>query len=1335
MACASPGTSPKEPSTFSKSPAPPQPAKPPQAPASTADADRLVDISLEEARFRFTSDGRLRRQFRQVYRVLSPAALSSGWGTVAVAYSPWIEQRPAVEATVRGPDGSVRTLDPATLEESGGTADSPTMFRDRRVLRGPLPNLKVGSEVELNLRIDERARFFTGGSLVRYPFDNTVPIGRARVVIEADADLPLRVATPRLKLEPAVHEADGRVRWVWETTSVPPRAPTPVGAPPESLGGPRIEASIGPSWSTIARAYGELVEKQIERAGALPEVRVAQSSDRDQTLRSLVNAVHRHVRYTGLELGASSIVPADPTKVWERAYGDCKDKATLLVALLRQRGIEAHVALVRAGYGPSVQEELPSLDAFDHAVVWVPGEVERWIDATVESQAIDYIPTSLQGRKALIAREQTRELTEIPELPSHTNVYREDRRVEMAEYGAGRVRETTRGLGMMDLENRFNWGYSARERLLEGLTEYAASLYGAESISRVERTVHEDTDRPVELQFTAEDASVVQTADDEAWVQLSRQVLFRALPDGIFDSDFARREAPFFFYEPYVAEVRYAVDKPAGFEVRNPIDRSILQMGPATFSTSFEDTDDTVYVTYRFDTGPRRWSPDEIRAFVAAADGVPASQSLWLEHRSVGLWAQGQRGQALAVQGRISARAPESAVERARLSQLLLRAHMGLVARHVAGQAVRIEPETYLAQFQWGRVHLVDPFGRAFRPGFDRPKALGAFRAAISISPNLEAARRNLALTLEHGPDGRQWGPGADLNGALEVYRALDDGDDHAESNDDIRSLLLLTDRFEAVGDRARTEPASPMRNAQWVAATALGQGVNEALTVLGRVSSGDDRRQTAVAAASWLVFRQDYTQAAALLQASISSFDTELKELAEHFADLRPRNEARDTPSAFARTWWVRGLSRRGSVAHWQAHWLGSLADGAPRPVDGGQGRAERLTRLAGPSGPWGRQWNELEDGYGVEYVLDRAFDEARVSVATDGVDGLRLQLRPAPDQPVALTIYAVRAEDTFRIWAGDGDWSALGAKAHELLKRGRTTEAEQWLRWISREARRAKSAERAVQARIFEALWSGSASREPKRAEQAAAAMMAPHPDLARSVLTELKPALDDPALAGDAASRVLWVRALRAAGRKREAAKEATALARSDPTFARWSASVTAEAGRPDRALAVLDRLAQRKPDDVAVARERARILLEHEGDARSGFEILRALATRSQPRPGLWADCLRASLLVDPPSSGMVELARSAAAFRSFVDPDTLFLLAAVHAHRGELDEAIEAFAEASKHAAIMPADYLYVQARAAEHLGLREAAAAAYRQMDRSTLLGAHGHARARVLER
>jgi tetratricopeptide (TPR) repeat protein len=164
-------------------------------------------------------------------------------------------------------------------------------------------------------------------------------------------------------------------------------------------------------------------------------------------------------------------------------------------------------------------------------------------------------------------------------------------------------------------------------------------------------------------------------------------------------------------------------------------------------------------------------------------------------------------------------------------------------------------------------------------------------------------------------------------------------------------------------------------------------------------------------------------------------------------------------------------------------------------------------------------------------------------------------------------------------------------------------------------------------------------------------------------------------------------------------------------------------------------VLDRLAQRNPDDVAVARERARILLEHEGDARSGFEILRSLATRSQPRPGLWADCLRASLLVDPPNSGMVELARSAAAFRSFVDPDTLFLLAAVHAHRGELDEAIEAFAEVSKHAAIMPADYLYVQARAAEHLGLREAAAAAYRQMDRSTLLGAHGHARARVLER
>ena len=60
------------------------------------------------------------------------------------------------------------------------------------------------------------------------------------------------------------------------------------------------------------------------------------------------------VRYTGVEFGKSGIVPAPPQTTLERKFGDCKDTATLLVAMLRAAGFDADVALVDSGLDPDL---------------------------------------------------------------------------------------------------------------------------------------------------------------------------------------------------------------------------------------------------------------------------------------------------------------------------------------------------------------------------------------------------------------------------------------------------------------------------------------------------------------------------------------------------------------------------------------------------------------------------------------------------------------------------------------------------------------------------------------------------------------------------------------------------------------------------------------------------------------------------------------------------------------------------------------------------------------------------------------------------------------------
>jgi hypothetical protein len=122
------------------------------------------------------------------------------------------------------------------------------------------------------------------------------------------------------------------------------------------------------------------------------------------------------VRYLGLEFGVNSHRPTPPGTVFERRFGDCKDKTYLLCAVLQALDIEAAPALVHTGYRARVAERLPSPYAFDHVVARVRlGDREAWVDPTRSHQrgplSARWFPDF--GR-ALIVDASTVALTTIP---------------------------------------------------------------------------------------------------------------------------------------------------------------------------------------------------------------------------------------------------------------------------------------------------------------------------------------------------------------------------------------------------------------------------------------------------------------------------------------------------------------------------------------------------------------------------------------------------------------------------------------------------------------------------------------------------------------------------------------------------------------------------------------------------------------------------------------------------------------------------------------------------------------------------------------------------------
>ena len=191
--------------------------------------------------------------------------------------------------------------------------------------------------------------------------------------------------------------------------------------------------------------------------------------------------LRQRVRYTGVSFGDSPIVPQPPAETLRREQGDCKDQATLLVALLRAAGIESRVALVRTRPGPDVRPELPGLGPFDRAVVYAPGDPDLWVDPAAGYSRAGELPFQTQGRLALIAGQATKGLMPTPVSEAEANRVEESVEIFLSELGLARIvsNRTYRGTAEIWARQSFS-GFTTAEQ--QRRLEYLAADYGTENV-------------------------------------------------------------------------------------------------------------------------------------------------------------------------------------------------------------------------------------------------------------------------------------------------------------------------------------------------------------------------------------------------------------------------------------------------------------------------------------------------------------------------------------------------------------------------------------------------------------------------------------------------------------------------------------------------------------------------------------------------------------------------------------------------------------------------------------------------------------------------------------
>ncbi|HEX9943112.1 MAG TPA: DUF3857 domain-containing protein [Thermoanaerobaculia bacterium] len=1070
-----------------------------------------VVVLLAEASYGYDEAGRETYVQRLVYRILTSGAHES-WSTVEEDWEPWHQARPEVRARVVTPDGVEHPLDPATITENGTAPDEPDMFEDGRVIRAPLPATQPGAVVEQQVIVRDTAPFFAAGVVRFHGLDPGVPVRHARLTVEAPASVPLRWAVRKLPgLQPKETVSGARRRLVFEARDLAPADDPEPGLPPEVPRAAYVAFSTGRSWADLASRYSEIVDQAIQGSDLSGFLRSAggPASSQLETINLYLSRLGNEVRYTGVELGEGGLIPRKPAETLRRRFGDCKDKAVLLTAMLRASDIPAYVALLNAAEDDAdVEESLPGLGLFNHAIVVVPGAPALWIDPTDRYARAGELPAADQGRLALIASPTATGLTRTPEATAADNREVETREFFLSDLGPSRVVETTEYSGQPERDLRSYYVVEDIQAVRQSLKSYASSLYLAEDLGTVEHSRATDLSTPLRLRVEFKNARRGFTDTRNAAVGVNPAALLTRLPFEIAaglgeeegedagEEQAGARRSDYVFSRPMTLEVRYRIVPPPGF-VPQPLPASrVRRFSTAILAEEYAaGRDGSVTATFRLDTGKRRISAQEFEALRSSVrEALQEKTSLLMfDQAGEAHLAAGRVREALAEFQRLAAAAPDSALPRTRIARALLAGGMGEAAREEAQRASQLEPKFAPAWRDLGWILQHDDLGRRFGPGFDRAGAIAAYRKAGELDPKDAIARVDLAILLEHDAQGQRYSPRADLTAAIDEYRALRKDLGNGNVDDNLLVALVRAGRFAEAKDLAAQMKDSATGAVFSIVATAATGGAEAAVRESERKYGDDSSRADALQqAAQSLLLARRYPEAAALLEraarqsgnaaAVLSLADllrrakryedaafpadqpaTPVKRLLTLIASTREEPDARRFASLFSRE---------------VAPALLSSGDDAARLFATGFTAARKKMKT-----------KEVP----LEVALDLALGGLRETVSgNDGV-GYRINFASPLDGGSTFEVYVVREGTEYKIAGVSTSLPMLGAEALRRLGRNDLEGARQWLDWASDLAGSAQAKDGdPIPRNPFPALWTRGAAAGAEDARCAAAALL---------------------------------------------------------------------------------------------------------------------------------------------------------------------------------------------------------------------------------------------------
>jgi len=340
-----------------------------------------------------------------------------------------------VKLEVMKPTGEVVPVDvAANSKETIDTSQMESNIYDpnSKILQVNIPVLEIGDVVHWITRTTITRPIIPGEFADDNVFEGDGFIRHLVYEVHAPLDKPLKKIVLR-------DEIPGTVQYTtqpgegqtlvhrWEVTNVP-RMFQEDSMPPYENVLQRVLVSTTPDWHDVSKWYWDLSKPHLDATSPELQKTVADLTGKATTdmdkIKALFYYVSQKIRYMGLtpEKDRPGFEPHDVCLTFSKKYGVCRDKAGLLVAMLRTAGLNAYPVLVSVG--SKKDPDVPDA-GFNHAIVGVELKKGDYLlmDPTDE-HARDLQPWYDGNQSFLVARPEGETILVSPVQPPEENLMR-----------------------------------------------------------------------------------------------------------------------------------------------------------------------------------------------------------------------------------------------------------------------------------------------------------------------------------------------------------------------------------------------------------------------------------------------------------------------------------------------------------------------------------------------------------------------------------------------------------------------------------------------------------------------------------------------------------------------------------------------------------------------------------------------------------------------------------------------------------------------------------------------------------------------------------------------